>query len=160
MKGSRSVPLTPTPGGLSAELLQALDAIKTVRQFPQGATLFHEGSPAAGIYLVESGEVRILLSNNQTQKQLLEVVRPGTVFGLSECLSGEKYRTTAEADDETTVALVAREKLIELLRENGDFCMEVLRFLIGDLHALYHKFRGISAHPGRPRRNPLGENLN
>jgi hypothetical protein len=38
--------------------------------------------------------------------------------------------------------------------------MEVVRFLSEDLHALYHKFRSISAHPGRPRQRPLDEQLN
>ncbi len=145
---------------MSPELLQALDAIKSVRTLAEGATLFQEGSPATGIYLVESGAVRILLSNTQNKQQLLEIAGPGAMFGLSETLSGEKYRTTAEADDETLAAFVPREKLLGLLRDNGDFCMEVLRFLIADLHGLYHKFRSISAHPGRPRRRPLDQNIN
>jgi CRP-like cAMP-binding protein len=154
------VPSSPTPGSLSPELLQALDAIKSVRSLDEGATLFQEGSPATGIYLVESGAVRVLLSNAQSKKQLLEIAGPGAMFGLSETLSGEKYRTTVEADDETTAAFITREKLLGLLRDNGEFCMEVLRVLIADLHGLYHRFRGISAHPGRPRRRPLDQNIN
>jgi hypothetical protein len=38
--------------------------------------------------------------------------------------------------------------------------MQVVRLLSEDLHALYHKFRSISAHPGRPRHRPLDEQLN
>jgi CRP-like cAMP-binding protein len=51
----------PTPGKLSPELLQALRGIQSVRTFPQGAKLFEQGSAVAGVYVVESGEVRILL---------------------------------------------------------------------------------------------------
>ncbi len=64
----------PTPGKVSPELLQALDAIKSVQRFSKGATLFHEGSAATGVYLVEGGEVRILLPDGQNEKQVLEVV--------------------------------------------------------------------------------------
>ena len=75
-------------------------------------------------------------------------------------MSGETYRITAQAGSQTTAAFVPRESFIEFLLEHGDFCMEVVRLLSEDLHALYHKFRSISAHPGRPRHRPLGEQLN
>jgi len=35
-----------------------------------------------------------------------------------------------------------------------------VRLLSEDLHALYDKFRSITAHPGRPRQRPLDEQLN
>jgi CRP-like cAMP-binding protein len=154
------VPSQPTPGKLSPDLLQALHGIKTVRLFPKGAKLFQQGSAVTGVYVVESGEVRVLLPTPQSQKQLLEVVGPGTMLGLSESMSGEKYRITAEAGEPTTVAFIPREEFLEFLREHGDFCMQVVRLLSEDLHALYHKFRSISAHPGRPRQRPLDEQLN
>jgi CRP-like cAMP-binding protein len=150
----------PTPGKLSPDLLQALRGLKSAQLFPKGSTLFRRGTAVTGVYLVESGEVRVLLPTGQSQKQLLEVVGPGTVLGLSESMSGEKYRITAEAGDETTAAFIPREEFLEFLREHGDFCMQVVRLLSADLHALYHKFRSISAHPGRPRQRPLDEQLN
>jgi len=148
------------PGRVSPDLLQALRRIKSVQLFPKGATLFQQGSAVAGVYLVESGEVRVLLPSGQRQKQLLEVVGPGAMLGLSESMTGEKYRITAEAGERTTVAFIPREEFLEFLREHGDFCMQVVRLLSEDLHGLYHKFRSISAHPGRPRQRPLDEQLN
>jgi CRP-like cAMP-binding protein len=150
----------PTPGKLSPDLLQALHGIKSVRLFPKGARLFQQGAVATGVYLVESGEVRVLLPTGQSQKQLLEVVGPGTLLGLSESMSGESYRITAEAGEQTTAAFIPRADFLEFLRDHGDFSMEVVRLLSEDLHALYHKFRSISAHPGRPRHRPLDEQLN
>ncbi len=150
----------PTPGKLSPDLLQALQGIKSVRRFPKGATLFQQGSAVTGVYLVESGEVRVLLSAGQSQRQLLEVVGAGTILGLSESMSGEKYRITAEASDQATVAFIPRKEFLEFLREHAEFCMQVVRLLSEDLHGLYHKFRSITAHPGRPRHRPLDEQLN
>jgi CRP/FNR family transcriptional regulator len=150
----------PTPSKLSPDLLQALHGIKSVRRFSKGAALFQQGSAVTGVYLVESGKVRVLLATPQSQKQLLEVVGPGTMLGLSESMSGEKYRITAEAGEQTTAAFIPRGEFLEFLREHGDFCMEVVRLLSEDLHALYYKFRSISAHPGRPRHRPLDEQLN
>jgi len=152
--------LSPRPGRLSPELLQALRGIKSVRLFAKDDTLFQQGSVGTGVYLVLSGEVRILLATGQSEKQLLEVVGPGSLLGLGESMTGEKYRITAEAGERTTVAFIPRKEFLALLREHGDFCMQVVRSLSEDLHGLYHKFRSISAHPGRPRHRPLDEQLN
>jgi CRP-like cAMP-binding protein len=75
-------------------------------------------------------------------------------------MSGEKYRITAEAGEPTTAGFIPRAELLEFLREHAEYCMQVVRLLSEDLHGLYHKFRSISAHPGRPRRRPLDEQLN
>jgi CRP-like cAMP-binding protein len=154
------VSLHPMPGRLSPELLQGLRGIKSVQNFPHGGTLFRQGSAALGVYLVERGEVRILLPTGQNQEQLLEVLGPGAILGLSESMTGENYRITAEASEKTSLAFIPREAFLEFLRGHGDFCMQILRLLGDDLHGLYHKFRSISAHPGRPRHRPLDEQLN
>ena len=107
-RGRNIVSSQPTPGKLSPDLLQALHGIKSVRLFPKGAKLFQPGVVATGVYLVESGEVRVLLPTGQSQKQLLEVVGPGTMLGLSESMSGERYRITAEAGEPTTAAFSFR----------------------------------------------------
>jgi CRP-like cAMP-binding protein len=150
----------PMPGRLSADLLQALHGAKSVQQFPKGATLIQQATAVKGVYVVERGEVRVLLPTGQNERQLLEVVGPGTMLGLSENLTGENYRITAEAGDETTAVFIPREEFLKFLREHCDFCMQVLRLLSEELHGLYGKFRSISAHPGRPRHRPLDEQLN
>ena len=149
----------PTPSKVSPDLLLGLRGIKSVQRFPNGGILFRQGSAATGIYLVERGEVRVLLPTGQNQSQLLEVLGPGTVLGLSESMTGENYRITAEAGGQTSLAFIPREALLEFLREHVDFCMQVVRLLSEDLHGLYDKFRSISAHPGRPRHRPLDELL-
>jgi len=65
-----------------------------------------------------------------------------------------------KAEDHATIAFVPRDSLLEFLRRHCDFCMQVVRLLSEDLHRLYHKFRSISAHPGRPRHRPPDEQLN
>jgi CRP/FNR family transcriptional regulator len=145
----------------SPELLQALDKIKTASQVtPTGATLFHQGSAAKDVYLVESGQFSILFSTSQGQRQLLEVVGPGSFLGLSEIVGGANHRASALASSGAAASSIPREKLLNLLRGNTAFCMEVVRLLSEELHGLYYKFRNISAHPGRPRRRDVNTELN
>ena len=148
------------PARLSPDLWDALHGIKSVRVYTKGAKLFEHGNEVAGVYMVESGLVRVLLPTSQSRMQLLEAVGPGTMLGVSESMSGDRYRVTAEAADHTTVAFIPRDLFVAFLRDHGDFCMQIVRLLSEDLHSLYHKFRAISARPGRPRSRPSDDQLN
>jgi CRP-like cAMP-binding protein len=130
------------------------------RVFSRGATPYRQGTAAVGIYLVEMGAVRVLLPAPDHLRQLLEVARAGAILGLSESLSGESYRVTAEAEEPTTAAFIARQNLLDLLNSNQEFCMQVVQLLSENLHGLYHLFRSVSAHPGRPRRRTPDETPN
>jgi len=154
------VPLQSPPNRLSPELLQGLGDIKSIRAFPKGVALFRQGEMAAGLYVVQSGAVRILLQTAQNQKQLLEMAGPGSVLGLSESMSGESHRITAEAGADTTAVFIPADKLLTFLGEHSDFSMQIVRLLSEELHGLYGKFRNISSHPGRPRQRQLDQQLN
>ncbi len=154
------MPAQPVPDNSGSDLLQAIQEMKPVQRFPKGATLIQQGYPATGVYLVESGTVRVLLPGGQRQKQLLEVASPGAILGLSESMVGEKYRITAIAGEETKAVFIGREEFLALLRDRSDLCLRVVRILSEDLHVLYHKFRSISSPPGRPRQRSLNAQLN
>lgn len=147
-------------GGLSPDLYQALHGLKLVKVFSKGATLFRRGAPATGVYVVDSGRVRILLPAGKGRPQVLKINGPGTILGLSESMSGEHYRVTAQAEDHVIASFVPQQGFVEFLRCNNEFCMQVVRLLSEDLHGLYHKFRNINARPGRPRRRRPDELLN
>lgn len=147
----------PTPRKLSPILLKTLHGSRRIQRFADGATLYQQGSAVKGVYIVESGEVRLLLEAGGCQEQLLEVVRAGTILGLSESMGGGNYRVTAEASYQTAAVFIPRGEFLAFLRQHGEFCMEVVRLLSEDLHQLYDKFRSISAHPGRPRQRQLNQ---
>lgn len=145
---------------LSQELENALRGMMISRSFSKGTALYQQGAAATGIYLVDKGAVRVLLPTVGNQNQLLEVVGSGAILGLSESMSGGTYRVTAEAEEQTTAAFIERETFAQFLDGHHEFCMQVVRILSENLHGLYHKFRSVSAHPGRPRRRLLDEELN
>src|SRR5579871_6020841 len=50
-------------------------------KYPPNATVFSYGDPGHALYIVRSGEVEIYLKNDQGEKIVLEISRPGDVFG-------------------------------------------------------------------------------
>jgi hypothetical protein len=75
-------------------------------------------------------------------------------------MAREKHRITAVAGEETDAIFIPREEFLEFLHQHCEFCVQIVRILSEDLHGLYHKFRSITAHPGRPRQRPLDEQMN
>lgn len=144
---------------VSQELETALREMMTLRSFPKGGALFRQGTPATGVYLMEKGSARVLLATAADQTQLLDLVGPGTLLGLSDNVAGGRYRVTVEAAEQATAGFIEREAFVNFLGCHHEFCMQVVRLLSDNLHALYHKFRSVSAHPGRPRRRSLNEQL-
>ncbi len=148
-----------TRGRVSQELEQALRQVMKPRSFPTSTVLFRQGMPALGVHLLEEGSVRLLIAADGKQRQLLEVVGPGTLLGLSDSMARGNYRVTAEAAEPASTVFSELEAFTELLASRPDLCMEIVRLLSDNLHGLYHKFRGVSAHPGRPRRRSLDQQL-
>ena len=143
----------------SQELEKALRSMMTSRVFPKGTVLYRQGMAATGLYLLEKGLVRVSLSTVGDQNQLVEVAGPGALLGLSDSLTGGRYRVTVEAEEPTTAGFLERALLLSFLGSHQEFCMQVVRLLSDNLHVLYHKFRNVSSHPGRPRRRLLNEQM-
>ena len=144
---------------VSQEFEDVLREMMTPCVYAKGDAIFRQGMPVAGLYLIESGVVRVLLATAENHNQLLEEVGAGCLLGLSDSMAGGNYRITAEAAEPTTVAFLEREVFLEFLSTHQEFCMQIVRMLSDSLHRLYHKFRDVSAQPGRPRRRSPNELL-
>lgn len=125
------------PTQLAAEISQALASFQSTRVYAAGHPLFLQGHPARGMYVIESGEVRLLLPANPKSKQVFLTVGPGTLLGLSESVCGENHKLTAEAACPTHVSFIPRKRLLAALRRDPGSCWRIVQLLSEDLHGLY-----------------------
>ena len=139
-------PIQPSP-----DLWQELKALKTEHAYVPGAALFRSGQPVQGVYLVERGEVRLLVPASAKSAAVLGKAGPGTVLGLSEALTGAPYKLTAEAASHVQVAFVERDRFLNFLREHHDFCLQIVHLLSEEVHVLYHHFRTLSTRENKTR---------
>ena len=137
---------------LPSTTLEAFDAIKAVSEAPRGTTLFREGHPARGIYVLCEGRARLSVCSESGKRLTLRIANPGEVLGLSAALSSGHYEVTAEVLDNARVAMVRRKDLLHFLREHRDACLQVVNLLSQDLHTAYDRVRSVGL--GRHRRSP------
>jgi CRP-like cAMP-binding protein len=136
------------------DLWSSLEPLVCVRTYEPHAVLFEGGARAEGIYLIQKGKVRVWMSEEGSRTILIDSASPGTMLGLSETIAQGTHKVSAEALTATEVGFVPSEELLKYLRDHHEICMQVVRILSEDLHALYHQFQLLKGAQTRPGRRP------
>lgn len=136
---------------LSPAFCAALTADRKARCYAAGTNLFQASERSRGVYVVESGDVELFQTAKCGELVSMETVGSGSVIGLNEAVSGSPHKLTAIAKTETRVLFVDRHELLQILRQEPVFCMQLVRMLSEDLHVLYRKCQNNSgvARSGR-----------
>lgn len=113
----------------SQELCSALRAIGTANTVKEGTVLFRQGEEVKGVYVVNSGKVRLSLTDTTTGSVSDRFAQGGSVLGLPATMAGNAYSLTAEVRSAAEVVFVPRERVLELLRVQPTLCFEVVEIL-------------------------------
>jgi len=137
---------------LPADALEAFDSIKSAALYSRGTTLFREGRPPRGVFLLCDGRAKLSVCSPNGKRLTLRIAGPGEILGLSAVLTGAPYEVTAELLDNAQVAFVKRKDLVRFLRQYRDACLQVVHLLSADLHTAYDRVRAVGlARTRRPR---------
>lgn len=79
-------------------------------------TLYHENTPALGVYGVCSGQIKVSRSGGRGKEQILRIVDPGGILGEESLLEDGRFAGTAQALGNSEVAFVGRREMLQLLR--------------------------------------------
>ncbi len=84
-------------GGLPEEQLEAVVKIGVVKKFGKGETIFLEGDPGNGFYMVAEGKVKIFKMSFAGKEHILHIFGPGEPFGEVPVFHGKPFPANAEA---------------------------------------------------------------
>jgi len=122
--------MTTTPNSVFSQTVQSQLLAKAIlRKEPRGAVLFRRGEPSLGVFLVRSGSISLRLESKEGEAILDRTVRCNSVVGLPATLSGGRYSLTAVTLEESELAFVGREALLELVGSNPAIGFEILHTL-------------------------------
>jgi CRP/FNR family transcriptional regulator len=115
---------------LPSEDLEALATDAELRKAGRAEPLFQEGTPAEGLLVVSTGEVKLVKSANHGREQILYLARPGRPITEGLRFDGGAYPASAIAMRSTTAYLFRNPRIWELGQERP----KLLRALL-DLRA-------------------------
>ena len=106
----------PIFSGLSEDELSFLAKRTVPRNFSACETVFTEGEPCTGLYVVESGHVRIFKSSAGGREHVLSIEGPGASVAELPVFDGGSYPASASAIDDATLLFVSKQDVGARLR--------------------------------------------
>jgi len=128
---------------LPEQTVRALSAITSSASYPKGATLFVEGQPARGVFILCSGRVKLSTSSADGKTLILRISEPGEVLGLPATVTGTCYELTADVVEPAQANFIARNDFLGFLKDNGEAALRVAQQLGETYHAAVAEMRTI-----------------
>ena len=101
--------------GLDSDALKHVSAATIQQTYEAGQFTFMEGEPCIGLYIVKSGWLRAVKISSAGREQVLRFVGPDEVFNEVGVLTGGVNVVSVEALEPSTVLIVQRKELLNLV---------------------------------------------
>jgi CRP/FNR family transcriptional regulator, cyclic AMP receptor protein len=96
--------------------------------FKAGDTIFKAGDPATVLYVIQDGEVEIMIAPHHT-----DVLGPGEFFGEMSLMSHEPRSATAIAKTDVRLVPVDEKRFTFMVQETPNFALTVMRVMASRL---------------------------
>jgi len=138
-KGVSSLALlkrVPVFSSLSDQELGFLAARLVQRRFRAGEPIFGEGETCAGLYVVETGNVRIFKTSVGGREQVLAIDGPGSSIAELPVFDGGDYPASAQAITDCLLVFFSKQDFQALCLKHPQVALKVLRVVGARLRRL------------------------
>lgn len=126
----------PIFSGLAENELTFLAQRAVPRQYSAGELIFAEGEPCLGLYVVESGHVRIFKSSSGGREHVLSIEGPGSSVAELPVFDGGDYPASVAATDDATLLFISKQDFQALCLTHPQVALKVLRVVGSRLRRL------------------------
>ena len=126
----------PIFSGLTENELAFLVQRTVPRHYAPGEIVFAEGEPCPGLYVVESGHVRIFKSSVGGREHVLSVDGPGSSIAELPVFDGGSYPASVAAIDDATLLFISKQHFQSLCLTHPQVALKVLRVIGARLRRL------------------------
>jgi len=146
-------PLSAVPffASLGDDALQALEQACRRRAFQRGETLFYEDDPGSALYILLSGQVKIVRLAPDGEERILHLQGAGECLGELSLIDGAPRSARAVTLDRVEALVLYREPFLELLARHPAVALAVMSELAGMVRRLSMQLQDVTALdvPGR-----------
>jgi CRP/FNR family transcriptional regulator len=137
---------------LPAEALADLEHLLAPSTYPTGMVLFSETEPAAGIYVVLDGEVKLSINSPDGRRLSFRIAKAGEVLGLSSALSGGTYEMTADTLYPAKIAHISQQVFLQFLSRHPAVYQSVAREMVRTYNTACEQLRMVGLSTSVPER--------
>ncbi len=124
--------------------LETLAAIASIRKVTKNETLFWQGDPATGFYVVLEGAIRIYKASPDGKEYTLHHIRAGQMFAEAAMFGGSTFPANATASESSTVAFFPKDEFIRLIQDSPQTSLKMIAGLAGFVREFNQQIEDLS----------------
>ena len=131
MASPRKPLVKPAPATFNAQaFLDSAGVAKKVADYEAATVIFAQGEPGDSVMYIQKGTVRLSVLSHAGKEAIVGVLGPGDFIGEG-ALAGQAIRMgTATAVSATTVLVVPKKRMIQLLHDEPDFSHRFIEYML------------------------------
>jgi CRP-like cAMP-binding protein len=118
---------------LTKEEIDRLAFEKSCNIYKRGDVIYHEGNRLGGVYCISKGIIKIYKTGIDSKEQIIKFAKAGQVIAFRSVLSNEPACTTGKVIEDAVLCFIPTNQFIELLKENSEFSMDLMRLSCKEL---------------------------
>jgi CRP/FNR family cyclic AMP-dependent transcriptional regulator len=149
--GNTSLQQNPLFRDLSETELNFLLERAMAMNYQPGQTIFVEGDPCEGLYVVLRGQVKIFKTSPSGREQILTIEEAGHSIAELPVFDGGNYPASAAAISESTLLLIRKKDFYSLCLEHPEVALKVLKVVGSRLRTMVNLINELSFSSVRHR---------
>lgn len=102
---------------------------RNINRYKKKQTIFTEGNRPSGLFYVQKGKVKLYKTNDDGKELVVDLFSAGDFLGHIALLEETNYRETAQAMEETELAVIPKEDFDMLINNNPEVSRTFIRLL-------------------------------
>jgi len=118
----------------------------TNARFKKGAVVFHKTDMSTDLYIVNSGSLKAVLSDEEGDEMVLAKFEKGAFFGELSLLDGKGRSATIVADKDSELAVLNKNVFIDLITKDPRIAISLMTTLVDRLRKADEMIESLAFH--------------
>lgn len=115
--------------GLDQNQFTTICRAGTKKKLARGDYLFHQGDLASTIYLIKSGQLKLIQTHEDGRERILDICSAGEVLGELSLFQEQEQPASAVSMEETFVCCFGKAQFEGILKQDSAFAMRIIGYL-------------------------------
>jgi CRP/FNR family cyclic AMP-dependent transcriptional regulator len=126
------------------ETLQSMTEGRNIIKYKKKQQAYTEGNRPTRLFYLQKGKIKTFKTNEYGKELVIGLYNEGDFFGYTALLEGTAYHETAEALEETELAVIPREDFEQLVYSNREIAQKFIKLLVKNVSEKENQLLGIA----------------
>lgn len=126
------------------DIINELTADRNINKFKKKQIIFSEGNRPSKLFYVLSGKVKTIKTNEDGKQLVVGLFKEGDFLGHTALLQDCSYQETAEAMEDTSLAIIPREDFDSMIHDNPEILKQFARLMAKNISEIEEHLLGLA----------------